>query len=78
MAMLMTGIPEYRDLDMNRVIRMCLIHDLGESFTGDIPTFEKTDADAGVEDDLFHNWVHTFPDRRSCVTVCTTITSAAS
>jgi putative hydrolase of HD superfamily len=62
MAMLMTGIPEYRDLDMNRVIRMCLIHDLGESFTGDIPTFEKTDADAGVEDDLFHNWVHTFPE----------------
>jgi putative hydrolase of HD superfamily len=62
MAMLMTGIPEYRDLDMNRVIRMCLIHDLGESFTGDIPTFEKTADDAGVEDDLFHNWVHTFPE----------------
>ena len=62
MAMLMTGIPEYRDLDMNRVIRMCLIHDLGESFTGDIPTFEKTADDAGVEDNLFHNWVHTFPE----------------
>ena len=57
MAMLMTGIEEYRDLDMNKVIRMCLIHDLGESFTGDIPTFEKTDADSGVEDDLLGNWV---------------------
>ena len=62
MAMLMTGIEEYRDLDMNKVIRMCLIHDLGESFTGDIPTFEKTDADSGVEDDLLGNWVHTFPE----------------
>ena len=62
MAMLMTGIEEYRDLDMNKVIRMCLIHDLGESFTGDIPTFEKTSADAGVEDDLLGNWVRTFPE----------------
>ena len=42
MAMLLTGVEEYRDFDMDKVIRMCLIHDLGESFTGDIPTFEKT------------------------------------
>lgn len=62
MAMLMTGIEEYRDFDMNKVIRMCLIHDLGESFTGDIPTFEKTESDAGVEDDLFAGWVQTFPE----------------
>ena len=62
MAMLMTGIEEYRDFDMDKVIRMCLIHDLGESFTGDIPTFEKTESDAGVEDDLLVNWVHTFPE----------------
>ena len=62
MAMLMTSIDEYRDLDMNKVIRMCLIHDLGESFTGDIPTFEKTDDDAGIEDSLFLNWVRTFPE----------------
>ena len=25
---------EFPDLDMDRVIRMCLIHDLGECFTG--------------------------------------------
>lgn len=62
MAMLIDGIPEYRDLDMNRVIRMCLIHDLGESFTGDIPTFEKTDSDTTTEDELFHRWVDTFPE----------------
>ena len=62
MAMLMTGIEEFRDLDMDRVVRMCLIHDLGESFTGDIPTFEKTEGDADVEDDLFRKWVESFPE----------------
>ena len=41
---------------------MCLIHDLGESFTGDIPTFEKSGDDADVEDDLFRQWVNTFPE----------------
>ena len=46
---------------MNKVIRMCLIHDLGETFTGDIPTFEKTDTDAADEDALFLDWVRTFP-----------------
>ena len=62
MAMLLTGIDEYRDLDMDKVIRMCLIHDLGESFTGDIPTFEKTDTDTVKEDDLFRSWVMSFPE----------------
>ena len=32
---------EFPDLDMDKVIRMCLIHDLGEAFTGDIPVFLK-------------------------------------
>ena len=62
MAMLLTGVEEFSDVDMNRVMRMCLIHDLGESFTGDIPTFEKTGNDTDVEDDLFHKWVSTFPE----------------
>ena len=70
MAMLMTGIPEYRDLDMNKVIRMCLIHDLGESFTGDIPTFEKTDSDATTEDELFHRWVDSFPEPQRTEWMC--------
>ena len=29
---------EFPDTDMDKVIKMCLIHDLGECFTGDIPT----------------------------------------
>ena len=32
---------EFPDVDMDKVIKMCIIHDLGEAFTGDIPTFEK-------------------------------------
>ena len=62
MAMLLSGEEEFAQTDMNRVIRMCLIHDLGEAFTGDIPTFIKTDAQAGTEDELFDRWVGTFPE----------------
>ncbi len=47
MAMLMAD--EFPGVDIGRVIRMCLIHDLGEAVTGDIPTFRKTDADRAVE-----------------------------
>lgn len=53
---------ELGEIDINKVIRMCLIHDLGEAFTGDIPTFDKTQADSEKEDALFHSWVATLPD----------------
>ena len=43
---------EFKDLDIDKVVDMCLIHDLGECFTGDIHTFIKTDADREVEDSL--------------------------
>lgn len=62
MAMLLSQEPEFQDMDMNRVIRMCLIHDLGEAFTGDIPTFEKTASDTAKEDALFLEWVKAFPE----------------
>ena len=60
MAMLIG--PEFPEADMNRGIRMCLIHDLGEAFTGDIPTFDKTAADTDQEDALFAQWVQTLPE----------------
>ena len=60
MAMLIG--PEFPEADMNRVIRMCLIHDLGEAFTGDIPTFDKTAADTEKEEALFDRWVQTLPE----------------
>ena len=53
---------EFPDVDMDKVIRMCLIHDLGEAFTGDIPTFKKTQADEKREEDLLYQWVATLPE----------------
>ena len=59
MAMLVRD--EFPQLDMDKVIRMCLIHDLGEAFTGDIPCFEKTMADSAKEDEILLQWVDSFP-----------------
>ena len=47
MAMLVGD--EFPELDLDKVIKMCLIHDMGEAITGDIPAFEKTDKDRKVE-----------------------------
>ena len=52
---------EFKDVDINKVVDMCLIHDLGECFTGDIPTFIKTDEDRDVEDSLLNKWVKSLP-----------------
>lgn len=52
---------EFPDADINKIILMCLIHDLGESFTGDIPAFIKTNADENKEKDLLLSWVNSLP-----------------
>lgn len=52
---------EFLDADMDKVIEMCIIHDLGEAFTGDIPTFEKTKEDEKREEDLLSDWIKTLP-----------------
>ena len=41
-VMAMLCADEYSTLDINKVIKMCLIHDFGEAITGDIPAFFKT------------------------------------
>ena len=53
---------DFPGLDMDRVIRMCLIHDLGEAFTGDIPSFNKTQADEAREETLLFRWVDSLPE----------------
>lgn len=53
---------EFPEADMNKVIKMCLIHDLGEAFTGDIPTFEKTSAHEQREGELLGAWVDALPE----------------
>jgi len=49
MAMLCAD--EYPNVDINKVIKMCLIHDLGEAITGDIPAFLKSQNDE-IEEEL--------------------------
>lgn len=56
---------EFPEADMDKVIRMCLIHDLGEAFTGDIPTFDKTAADEDMEEALLYQWVRSLPKELS-------------
>ena len=43
LALLVAG--EFPDVDIDKVVRMCLIHDFGEAVTGDIPSFLKTEKD---------------------------------
>lgn len=52
---------EFPEANMDKVIQMCIIHDLGEAFTGDIPAFEKTAVDEETEKNLLYNWVHSLP-----------------
>ncbi|MDY5870690.1 MAG: HD domain-containing protein [Lachnospiraceae bacterium] len=56
---------EFPEADMDKVIKMCLLHDLGEAFTGDIPSFEKTRADEKREEVLLHQWVASLPEEFS-------------
>jgi len=59
MAILLRG--EFPEADINKLTVMCIIHDLGECFTGDIPTFSKTDKDRETEDRLLNEWVGSLP-----------------
>ena len=51
----------FPELDMDKVTQMCLIHDLGEAFTGDKPAFDKTEADSQAEKEAYLQWLSTLP-----------------
>lgn len=53
---------EFPEADMNKVIKMCIIHDMGEAFTGDIPTFDKTADNEKTEEDFLYSWVDSLPE----------------
>lgn len=53
---------EFPEADLLKIMKMCLIHDLGEAFTGDIPAFEKTVKDSEKEADALGEWVKTLPE----------------
>ena len=52
---------EYPDVDIDKVIKMCIFHDMGEAFTGDIPSFMKTDNDEKIESEVIFDWVESLP-----------------
>ena len=52
---------EFPEVDIDKVIRMCMIHDLGECFTGDIPTFDKGESAEATEEQLLYRWVDSLP-----------------
>lgn len=58
-------VEEFPDIDMNKVLGMCIIHDLGECFTGDVPTFDKTPSDSKLEKMLLKRWLETLPENIS-------------
>ena len=53
---------EFPEADMEKVLHMCLIHDLGEAFTGDIPAFDKTAEDEVTESRALEEWVRSLPE----------------
>lgn len=53
---------EFSEADLKKLMKMCLIHDLGEAFTGDIPTFEKSEKDEEKEALLLDEWVKQLPE----------------
>ncbi len=53
---------EYPGLDWNRLILMCLFHDMGEAFTGDIPAFIKTKEDEKREEKAIDGYLSDLPE----------------
>ncbi len=57
---------EYPTLDMNKVIKMCLIHDFGEAVTGDIPSFYKNEEDENEEQRAIDFLLSKLPENTAC------------
>lgn len=53
---------EFPEADMEKLILMCLFHDIGEAFTGDIPAFDKTKADEERENDKVDDFIESLPE----------------
>lgn len=53
---------EFPEADIDKVIKMCMFHDMGEAITGDIPAFEKTSADSDHENHVMDELLDTLPE----------------
>lgn len=52
---------EFPEVDINKVIQMCILHDLGEAITGDIPSFLKTEENESLENNEVTKLIKTLP-----------------
>ncbi|MGI5959742.1 MAG: HD domain-containing protein [Massiliimalia sp.] len=52
---------EFPQADIDKVILMCLVHDLGEAVTGDIPAFYKEEQHRSVERKAVHALLDPLP-----------------
>lgn len=62
-VMAMLCADEYPKIDIDKVIKMCLIHDFGEAITGDIPAFWKNESDEQKEEDAVNTMLSLLPDK---------------
>ncbi len=53
---------EFPEADMDKVLKMCIFHDIGEAFTGDIPAFLKTSEDEKSEENTVEKFIVTLPE----------------
>lgn len=53
---------EYPGIDLGKLLTFAAIHDLGEAVTGDIPAFDKTEAQEATEDRAIDALVNTLPE----------------
>lgn len=53
---------EFPECDMDKILKMCLFHDIGEAVTGDIPSFEKKEADEEKESREIDKILEMLPD----------------
>ena len=62
---------EFPDIDMEKLMKMCLFHDFGEAITGDIPSFEKTTKDEKIEEEAVFKSLEILPEeqRKELVTL---------
>ncbi len=56
---------EFPQADMDKVIRMCIFHDMGEAFTGDIPAFLKNEQHEQEESRVIYEWIDSLPESYS-------------
>lgn len=53
---------EFPGADINKIILMCICHDIGEAITGDIPAFNKMECHEIVESDEVSKLICNLPE----------------